>query len=423
MSRSLENRQSSRAVAGVALLLALTNLGIVWPGTLTPDSRTQLGQVMNGAFTDWHPPLMAEIWSLLGGSVPAMLGLQVGLHWLGFWGLAESLRRDGVGKWAWAMLAVGLTPIAIKYTGVIQKDTLLASFFISAFGLAAVTRGHWLALVLGGAGSLCSANGVFALPPLVLMRLKEMKRLPAAGLCLVGAALLIPISGVVNHDVLQAERTGVERSLQLFDLAGIAHFSGDPGILPLGTERAQRCYTPLFWDPLVGPDCVGPLKGLPASLTGAWVHAIARHPIAYATHRIAHFNKTIFFVVPPMQQCVDAPSYHQCDFSRRGLVVDFLTKNALLWPVTWLAIGFMLLFGELHPVSRAITMSGLLYGSAYLLVGVAADFRYFYWTELAVQAAIVFQLGQTGRLPRWKLVAGSVAAVWLVGYSARLAML
>lgn len=422
MTKHLDNRQFGTAFAAIALLLAAANLAVGWPGTLTPDSKSQLSQVITGVFTDWHPPLMAVIWSLIGGTVPSMLTLQIGLHWFGFWALAEALRRDDAGKWAWAMLALGLTPIAVKYTGVIQKDSLLASFFISAFGLAALKSGHKLGLIIGAAGALCRANGVFALPPLLLTRFSGLKLLPAIGMCVVVAAVLIPISSVVNHALFRAERTGVERSVQLFDLAGIARFSGDNSFLPQGAEGAERCYTPLFWDALVDPGCAR-LNDLPPSLTGAWFQGITSHPIAYAKHRLSHFNRTIFFIVPPMQQCVEAPTHHQCDFSKRGLIIDFITKNALLWPATWLAIGFVLMFGNLHPVSRALNLSGMLYGSAYLVVGVAADFRYFYWTELAVQSAIVFQLGKAGRLTHWKLLTATVAAVWIIGYSARLIML
>jgi hypothetical protein len=53
-------------------------------------------------------------------------------------------------------------------------------------------------------------------------------------------------------------------------------------------------------------------------------------------------------------------------------------------------------------------------------LGVAADFRYFYWTELAVQAAIVMHLANGGRLPMKGLVI-ALASVWAAGYLARYA--
>ncbi len=176
------NWESRRALAMAALFLAAANLAVHWPGNLTPDSNNQLSQAMTEAYTDWHPPLMAKIWALLGGTPQAMLALQITLHWFGFWSLAETLRRGKAGKWPWAMLAVGLTPIAIKYTGVIQKDSLLAEFLITAFGLAALTGGHGIATIFGAAGALCRANAVFALPPLFLTRGTRMNLLVVIGL-------------------------------------------------------------------------------------------------------------------------------------------------------------------------------------------------------------------------------------------------
>ena len=81
-AREPDHRLSSTKLAISALVLAALNLALHWPGTLTPDSKNQLGQVLAGAFTDWHPPLMAKLWALLGGAVQAMLAVQVGLHWL-----------------------------------------------------------------------------------------------------------------------------------------------------------------------------------------------------------------------------------------------------------------------------------------------------------------------------------------------------
>ena len=427
-----ELRPSPFPAAVVAIVLMLADIAVHWPGTLVPDSKNQLRQAIAGSFTDWHPPIMAELWSVLGSKVPAMLVLQVALYWLGFWALSETLRRRGSGRWSWLMLAAGLTPIGLNYTGIIGKDDLLASFFIAAFGVAALTRRYWLAAPLGIFGMLCRANGVFALPPLFVANRRGSKPLVIA-LSVIAAAILVPLSSFINHDILRARPTGVERSLQLFDLAGIAHFSGDSSVLPAGMERAEQCYTPVLWDTLwlertragghPGFACAVAFSNLPPSLTGSWLKGIARHPIAYLRHRVAHFNSTTFFFVPPMEQCVAAAALHTCDFSKRGLLIDFIEKNALLWPVTWLAVGLVMLFQRRDAVSEALTLSALLYGFAYLVVGVASDFRYFYWTELAVQAAWMFDVAAERRVSQWKPLAIAIALVWVIGYAARFAML
>ena len=210
----------------VAAAAALLTFIVHFPGELTPDAAKQLSEAHSGRFTDWHPPIMAMLWSLFPRP-EAMLALQVSLHWVGIAGLALRLS----GRWRWLMLAVGLTPIAFKYLGVLQKDTLLASLFIAAFGLLGHSRVG--AAALGLLGSLVRANGVFAFGPLLLPRW-SLATTMAASIAL--SAALIPASMVFNRAV--AEPTGVERSLQLYDLTGIKHFSGEQ----------SNCYTPLFWD-------------------------------------------------------------------------------------------------------------------------------------------------------------------------------
>lgn len=406
------------AIANAALLLCTANLAFAWPGLLTPDSQSQLQQAISGQFNDWHPPFMAMLWQLIGATIPAMLVVQVALHWAGIWTFAEGARRTRHSLWPWVLLALGLTPIAFKYTGIIQKDSLLTSFLVLAFGLAFLLPQRAFGWPFGIAAALCRANGSFALPPLLLERMhRRVGLLGTVAASLAMAVVMVPAIGVFNTHVLGARETGVQRSVQLFDMAGIAHVSHDDTVLPAGATDAARCYTPLFWDAL--DRCMAPLSAIKPSLTQEWVTAIAKHPLAYAQHRIAHFNRAIFFIVPPIQQCVDAPAYHTCDFSRHGLIRDTVQKNALLWPVTWLVIGLALLAAPLERTARALVASALLYGFAYAIVGVASDFRYFYWTELAIQLAILVQMATVGRIGNWRTVAATIGVVWMLGYGAR----
>jgi hypothetical protein len=403
-----------------AVLCCLVSLFAYWPGELTPDSLNQLEQARTGHLTDWHPPLMAVIWELW--PQPAvMLVIQIGLHWLGIGCLAGRLQSDGSKRWAWAMLALGFTPIAFKYVGVIQKDSLLASCMIAAFGVACWSR--LAAFVLSVAGGLVRVNGTFAVGPLWthLVRPRTGQFVTAAVSLVVGV-FLIPIAVAANHHLFGARPSGVERSIQLYDLAGIAEFSGDKSVLPVSIDNLRRCYTPLFWDTLGQPRCGRAYNRLPDSISAKWLRGIVRHPLDYAEHRFTHFNREIFFLVPAMQQCVDAPDMHRCDMSRRGYLVDALAKNFLLWPVTWLVAGLFLLARRPEPLAQSLCLSGLLYGFAYLFVGVAADLRYFYWTELAVQAALLLHFARGRRLPA-KPLAITLAIVFVTGYAARYATL
>jgi hypothetical protein len=74
----------------------------------------------------------------------------------------------------------------------------------------------------------------------------------------------------------------------------------------------------------------------------------------------------------------------------------------------------------------ALLTSGLAYGLAYLVIGVATDVRYFLWTQLAVALAVV--VGWPNLHSAWRafprrrnLAVGGVLGVVAIGMGARLA--
>jgi len=383
-----------------AALCLLIVLG-AWPGSMIGDNVRQLREIRAGQLTDWHPPLMSVIWRQLGTAPQSILILNAIIYWTGFALLADQLRREAGRRWAFGMLAVGLSPISVFYLGTIQKDTLLTALFVLAAGLIArFGRAH--GLIPAFLGMLARANAVFAAPPLFI---RTRRLIPAALICIALSLALIPVSTFINRSLLGAKPSHVEKSLQLFDIAGI----GDP--------KLARCYSPFEWDTLE-LHCRA-FERSPDDLSEVWLKAIGEHPLAYARHRLSYFNHTIFFLVPPLQECVlipqDEPSCS--DPGAHPLLNDAIGRNALVWPVTWLVVGFILLLLPLEPLARALTLSGMLYGLAYLFVGVATGFRYFYWTELAVQIALRWQLAHG--LPRWRWIVVAVMAVWIAGYAYR----
>lgn len=396
------------AIWAAAGLLAVATLLAHWPGELIGDSISQLAEIRAGRLRDWNPPLMAVIWRALGATPQAMLLVQVLLYWSGLALLADQLRRESSAPWGFALLLVGLTPMSLVYLGVVQKDTLLVSLLLVATGLM-LRFGRAAALLPGLLAMLTRANAIFAVPPLFV----RSQRWPVAlALSLAIAAALVPVSRLINLSLLGAERSHVEKSLQLFDLAGIEVHSGR---LVIGPD-VSRCYTPFYWDTLQH-DC-GAFDRSPPDLTARWIAVIGAEPLAYARHRLIHFNHNIHFLVPPMQDCVYVPRHHACGPGEQGLLEDAIVRNALLWPVTWLVVGALLLFMPLALPARLLASSAMLYGLSYLVVGVASGFRYFYWTELALQLALVWQLATAG-LPRWRMLVLAVAATWLAGYAFR----
>ena len=122
----------------VALVLFITNFAFKYPGELTNDSIHQYAEALSGQYTDWHPPIMAWVWSLLLHIIAgplAILTLHLGLHWFGFALIADALLCLGKPRSAWLALLSGAFPVFLFYNGQIIKDVGMASAMLVAFGL------------------------------------------------------------------------------------------------------------------------------------------------------------------------------------------------------------------------------------------------------------------------------------------------
>jgi hypothetical protein len=230
---------------------------------------------------------------------------------------------------------------------------------------------------------------------------------------------LVPAANLFNHRILHAEPFGPVRSLQIFDLAGISFYSADLAAFGPGTsftrDEVTRCYAPegwdrlapwgecrLFWNRLaVSRDLQGILEKLDVkSVMGAtpnpdlpdlWTAAIVRHPLAYVGHRLAYFSSEIgrgaSMAMP------DAAAQKPLDM----VLYDLMTASAL-----WLAIGAGLLvqLAVVRSVRRtasidaalALVLSGLSYAGAYLIIGIATELRYLFWSLIAIFTALVISL-------------------------------
>jgi len=464
MPRSGASGPGRFMIPAAALLLCAVQLAATLPGELNADSTEQLRQAMAHQFGDWHPPVMALVWSWLldmTGRPGSLLVMQQALHWLGFGLLADGCFRANMPRRAWLLLAAGAFPLFLFYDKVLVKDVEMGAAFVAAFGLCCrfllLRRSipAWAMLLAGlllAYGTLTRTNSVFALGPLVCLLFETGRRLgltKLVGLSALVALLALPLSNAVNHRLIGATPQDSLQSLQLFDLVGIAVRSGDERVLggnAPALSRVKECYTAYWWDPLSPWGECGAVRrsfeyvadmrpvspDLLAERAALWRRAIAAHPLDYAWHRLAYFNSSIYFIVPALHfRFSKSATAHAV--SQHDLRMDYLKKNFLFWPVIWLAVGCgALAFLPARPdmpataaAARLAIVSGLLYSGAYLLIGVATDVRYYYWPILSILVGVLLAFpdlrSQWRARPHAARTAGAVlAAVLLAGYAARL---
>lgn len=458
---------TSWLLTGLAALLFTANFLLHYPGEMNNDAVQQYAEAMSGNFTDWHPPVMAFLWSLFIKVIEGpqlMLAFHLLCHWFAFVLIADALTRTGHGRLGLLTLFAGAFPVLLHYNGGMLKDVAMGESLLAAFAIAfwfhvqqrrIPTAAMALALLLAAYGVLVRTNAVFAFGAVVFFvlfgtRAQGLVRLVVVSCVL--AVIALPVSGWVNHHLFKARNSGAIQSLQIFDLVGIARHSGDLTVLPapvaMSGDEIKRCYTPFYWDTLspwgicrhVSERMGTPDSAVRQEISRAWLVGILAHPWAYAEHRFKVANSIFYFLVParhcryaPGCGAVDTSTHYVPPSTPRDIRIDYLKKNFLVWPVTWFALGIagLVLAGSARVAAprikavRVLLVSGLLYMMAFSLIGVASDVRYAYWTIMSVLLALLllapeFKLAVAERRRLLVLALCIPALVIAVGLTARL---
>jgi hypothetical protein len=418
----MTRRLSVPALLAPILVLALLQLAAFWPGIMVWDAIRQYGQALSGRYDDWHPPVMNWLWRQFGafGAGPGpMLALQVMLYWLGFGLLAVAMARTRGMKAGLAILACALLPIPFWLVGTILKDSLMEGALLLAAGLLAARpaqdrwRGALAAALLVAAATLRFNAAAACLPLLVAALPLRWTRTPPR-LAITAAIALIPLLAAmpIANRLLHAQKSGVELSLVIYDLGGIAHFSGAQVMPPVAVAHSaaivSTCWSPVSWDSYAwwtaAPCPIGFTLLRPAFAASGqspyrwWAQAIVAHPLAYAAHRLAHADRNLRLWVhdadlPGLSLASDPnPWGYQVPPSRlrdrMAAIATASTATPLGWPACWLALGIGLLIAaprrEAGDIALPLLWSAVLYALSYVPLSVASEVRYHVWTMSAV---------------------------------------
>jgi hypothetical protein len=471
--RSLLASPSARRIF-LAIILALVVLGpafvayAYWPGIMIDDARWQYQQALDNAYEDWHPPLMAWVWRRLmflhPGPAP-MLVLQLLLYWAGILLIAAWAYRRGRPGMGLALALVGWIPAPLALTGTITKDCLMGGLLGCAAGLILwrdFAAKRWLLSAAALAALLLAAamrfNAFLACVPLVLVALPRSvisTPLRLISTALVATAAFMMVGPAVSA-LVQAEKTGVSLSLVMFDLGGITEHSGVSQFPDMGVRDPvavnHRCYDPIGWDsysswakkpcPIAFDRLQSLVDGGDVDARAVLARAVLAHPFAYAEHRLAHFNLSTFFLVPggphftAWTQSVPNPWGYQVRqnplLTAASGLADAAAATPLGWPIFWISLAaaafIVALIARLRIEVLGLSASAFLYGSGFLIVGVATGMRYHFWTISGGALAAVLATGELWRrhlsLPRpAMLLAGAIVAVpTLMALAARLVL-
>jgi hypothetical protein len=250
-----------------------------FPGIVVNDSSTQFHQAQTFQFDDWHPPIMAFIWSLTNRVVPGPEGfflLQIVLYWSGFLLIGLYIINELDTRQTSYVRYVGLcllpfSPFLLNICGTIWKDVLVFGCFALALGLILSRPKRssiwtWRSAIIWGLvliGSLARHNSVIAAVPLLVLHFwpdaPDRKQLLAVvGRGLIAAVLTVTVvlgvGKVLDTFVLHSTKEYMENEILLFDLMGISH-RANQNLLPGNWSDDEQhqivasCYSPLAWSP------------------------------------------------------------------------------------------------------------------------------------------------------------------------------
>ncbi len=411
------------------------------------DSLAQYQISKTLEYTDWHPPIMSWIWSRLNDAVDGPQGLlafHLTLLWAGLYLLYQKYEKR---RLAWLIIAAGFLPWVINFSGVLWKDVGMAVSLLMmvALGGSSLSRSKMLLMALAAFYAVnLRYNAIFAVGPILylFMRWQGQLSIKWSAISSLGAlAALVFAGSILNYQILGATKTNPSNYIMVDDLLFLSVHSGQSLIPGVSIEDLQQCaQNEIGKTKLVGKSfCLAEkptYRGNPVlgdSLKSIWLRQLVLHPISYLAYRLSAFSYLIrspahspYYIWHPG---VDENNLNlkQRRTQATNLLERYVYGTAKLMPFAfkpywWLWIGSLLLLMTLtmQPSPslrdiRTLLFSGLLYTLGYLPLTPMADFRYVYWSVMAITlAGLIWMIERPVYVKPTKRAANTLATIGII---------
>jgi len=416
-----------------ALLLAIGFTGLLiyaFPGFMSMDSVAQLGDARSHQYSDWHPPMMAAIWTVMELFVkgPALMLLVQGtLFLLGTFGILRRVLSER--KAAMIASSILLFPPVLAPMAVIWKDSQMAGFLLTGIALLLDERRsrQLIALLPFTIAAALRDNAAVAILPLIVLLFRwrgDQRHLVRIAIAL--AVWIVCVATAAGTNKLLTKRPSYAWYVSMGppDIIGILKQSrtySDADLIKIldGTPlvkkdniqpHARTYYNPYsWWNYMAGPLRIfdWPVTGEQrAAIKRAWWQMVRENPDAYFFHRLRVFRGVLGKPDRPVFDPVWHAHGNLPDLSSQPLVEStghqFAISQKLLWvaehtPLFRVSVYFFSALALLWLARRqrdvlALLLSGLLYELTLFLFAPSPDFRYSHWlvTVTIISAVILF---------------------------------
>ena len=420
-----------------ARLLLLGGAGLFlgaafWPGSMTNDSITQYGQALTRNFNDWHPPVMAWLWSFLlplnNGPAP-MLCFHLAMLLTACFIMSSDKGRNGP-QWAW--LFIPLLPWISGISGAIWKDVgMTFSLFLgyalfqkvvsggkNGFSRFLFTLSLWLFLY----AMLVRFNAITMAPPLIYYPIRilrpecaKRKTFYMTCLCLLLLSCLTPFV----YNILLGAKYSNPRSLMQIDEIAVTSVVAKKNLFSEVAEISRWPYEDLPRKQAAtaeGWNFYGKAGAQLSSiqLMENWISVIVNYPLEYLQAKYILYRNFSAF---PFKKRDDALMLEITEnnngFIRKGNMAEPILRKyvkffiMMRWPFVplfWVPMAFWLFWAARNRENatkyeiRMLSGSAICYYLGYILVTPTPDYRFIYWTVLGTTtAALVFYYSRQGR--------------------------
>jgi hypothetical protein len=437
----LSPRQGVRAVAAAGLLAVL---GANLPGHLSYDSVAQLYEGHFHVRETWGPALYAWVLGAFDRFVPGTalyVAVSAAIFFASLASLTDLRPRT---RWLAAVVLalLVLTPQVIIYQGIVWKDVMFANCAVASTVLIAHAARRWddarrrwlllaVALVLMAAGTQVRQNGIIAgaFAAIAVGWLGAQGRWRRGLVWGAGAFAALVVTGWLETRLSEPPRaprdtatsTGIH-IVQTYDVIGAVALdpnyrldilaAADPAAAKVVRERGRLDWSGRRVDFLDRDQAIqGPINAIPDPVWARqWLDLVTRHPALYLKVRLEDFRWVFFPPVIdlclPVYVGVDAPVEKMAPLglAHRFTQADAELNNYASWllgtPVlehlTWasvcLVLGILFLWRRDRPdiPMAALQFAGAAFAASFLIISIACDYRYLYFTDLAAIAGLVY---------------------------------
>ncbi len=389
------------------IYFALVALGFTlnFPGRANSDSLVMFDHGRHpGWLIDWHSPTTSLIWSLFdpwlsqpasGLLVQCLLLLPLPAYFLGSaFSEKNTINTQPHYKWLHLICAIIFASLCVYISGYVYKDVMLIAAIFLAAGSEAQrestedTKATALTILALSLAYAIRPTNIFLFTFVALtffLRTRPGLNKGAAKTAFLAVlAVSIPhqLSSFANNTILKPQKSGVEGSLIIFDVAGISHAKNTNEFLTLKDwpislpNEPGTCYSAKWWDTF-SPwgKCPQYFEEMKLRLTQKeerkkviwwWIKTIIKNPVAYIEHRLNFAKNLLYFKG-------NKNSYFTIDNLRSNL--EILQPDRVDTYIEWKP---SLRFEAIHNIWRFFTKGEL--GQPYMwlifsVLGAAATYR------------------------------------------------